>query len=96
VEWCRPIPADQAEATAARYPEFMVRTEPAHDEAWAPVGPGGQTPPAVWERALEGLLQWATEAGRRPSDLGVRIIYEYDPDRAEGAGPDCSFAVPLS
>ena len=91
VEWCHPIPDDQAEAMAVRYPELAVRTEPAHDEAWAHVGPGGQVPPATWERASEGLRQWAADSGRLASDLGVRIIYEF----AE-AGPDCSFAVPLT
>jgi hypothetical protein len=91
VEWCHPIPDDQAEAMAARYPELTVRTEPAHDEVWAHVGQGGEIPPATWERATEGLGQWATEAGCTPSALGVRIIYEFRP-----SGPDCSFAVPLS
>jgi len=97
VEWCRPIPADQAEALAAQYPEFTLRTEPAHDEAWVPMGPGGQEIPASqWERLTDGLDQWVTGTGRRPSHLGMRIIYEYNPERAPLSGPDCSFAVPLS
>ena len=34
IEWCRPVPPDQAEALAARCPELTLRTEPAHGEAF--------------------------------------------------------------
>jgi hypothetical protein len=31
VEWCRPVPDDQAEKLAARSPELTLRREPAAD-----------------------------------------------------------------
>jgi hypothetical protein len=39
VEMCRPVPADQGDELAARYPELTLRTEPAHDEAFVKLGP---------------------------------------------------------
>jgi hypothetical protein len=30
VEWCWPVPDDQANEIAARFPDLTLRTEPAH------------------------------------------------------------------
>ena len=43
LEWCRPVPEDQAKTLAAGFPELSLRVEPAHREAFVDVGPGGQT-----------------------------------------------------
>ena len=43
VEWCRPVPAEQAWVLAGQYPELTLRTEPAHREAYVPI-PVGTSP----------------------------------------------------
>jgi hypothetical protein len=42
IEWCRPVPEGEADELAAGFPEFSLRTEPAHEEAFVHVGPGNQ------------------------------------------------------
>jgi hypothetical protein len=32
IEWCRPVPEEDAKALASQYPELSLRTEPAHRE----------------------------------------------------------------
>jgi DNA-binding transcriptional MerR regulator len=39
VEWCRPVPTDQAEQLAVSVPELVLRNEPAHREAFVHLGP---------------------------------------------------------
>jgi hypothetical protein len=42
IEWCRPVPDDQAQVLAAQFPELSARTEAGHREAFADPGPGAQ------------------------------------------------------
>ena len=102
VEWCRPIPADQAEELAGQCPELSPRTEAAHAEAFVRLGPGGQTTPAQWQLASESLRAWWEEQGiaedalaLRPEDLGMRLTYLASVPLTEGSAPDCDFAVPF-
>ena len=39
LEWCGPVPADQAEQLAIQVPELVLRTEPARREAVIHLGP---------------------------------------------------------
>jgi DNA-binding transcriptional MerR regulator len=83
IEWCKPVPAAQAESLAPRYPELSLRTEPAHREAFVALPDGGDE--AVhWHLAGESLEAWKQEQeqeheGERlaltPEDLGLRITY---------------------
>jgi DNA-binding transcriptional MerR regulator len=84
IEWCKPVPAAQAESLASHYPELSLRTEPAHTEAFValPDGPGDEA--VHWQLAVESLGAWAQEQeqehkGERlalePEDLGLRITY---------------------
>ena len=84
IEWCKPVPAAQAESLAPHYPELSLRTEPAHMEAFValPDGPGDEA--VHWHLAGESLEAWAQEQeqeheGERlalaPEDLGLRITY---------------------
>jgi DNA-binding transcriptional MerR regulator len=83
IEWCKPVPAAQAESLASRYPELSLRTEPAHEEAFVALPDAGDE--AVhWQLAIESLDVWAQEQeqehkGERlaltPEDLGMRITY---------------------
>jgi DNA-binding transcriptional MerR regulator len=75
MEWCRPVPADEAEALAARCPEMTLRAEPAHGEAFVKIG-DGQVDGAEWPVVSRSLEAWSEEQRDvLPADLGVRITY---------------------
>jgi DNA-binding transcriptional MerR regulator len=95
LEWCIPVPDDQAEDLAGHYPELSLRTEPAHREAFVHLGPGLEVSPAQWQLVWESLQTWADGQAERPSDLGMRITYLAGSPPDETRGPDCDFAVPL-
>jgi hypothetical protein len=103
VEWCKPVPADQAEALAAQFPELTLRVEPAHREAYVDLGPGGQIDTTQWQLAYEALVSWRDTQGIEdeqlsltPDDLGVRITYLATPPITDASVPDCDFAVPFA
>jgi DNA-binding transcriptional MerR regulator len=96
IEWCRPVPADQAEALAAQFPQLSLRAEAAHREAFVNLGPGGQISPAQWQMASQSLHTWADEHGAQPSRLGIRVTFLSHRPVTEGSEPDCDLAVPIS
>jgi DNA-binding transcriptional MerR regulator len=103
VEWCRPVPAAEAEALAAQFPELTLRVEPAHREAYVDLGPGGQIDASQWQLADEALRSWSDAQGLQekqltptPEDLGVRITYLATPPITDASVPDCDFAVPFA
>ena len=94
VEWCWPVPDDQAAEIAARFPDLTLRKEPAHQEAFVRQGsPGAWGSGAEAEVAIESLFAWASEQQRQPSD-GVRSVLIFN-SANPGAGPDTEFAVSL-
>jgi DNA-binding transcriptional MerR regulator len=94
VEWCWPVPDDQAEEIAARFPDLTLRTEPAHQEAFVrPDAPGMGGGGAQAEIAIEALFAWTSEQ-HRPPPGGVRSVLVFNPAN-QGAGPDTEFAVSL-
>jgi hypothetical protein len=95
VEWCRPVPADQAERLAAEVPELVLRNESAHREAFIHLG-RGQVEPAQWQLVSHSLHGWVKEHSAQPSELGARITYLADPPTPNRQGPDCDFAVPIT
>jgi DNA-binding transcriptional MerR regulator len=103
VEWCKPVPDDQAEELAAQFPELTLRVEPAHREAYVDLGPGGQIDATQWQLAYEALISWRDAQGIEdknlsltPEDLGMRITYLATPPITETSLPDCDFAVPFA
>jgi DNA-binding transcriptional MerR regulator len=106
LEWCRPVPGEQAQALAERYPDLTLRTEPAHREAFVkmPIGPdGGAT--VQWPLVLESLEAWKQEQGIederltiKPEDLGLRITYFATGAVTETSVPDdySDFAAPFA
>ncbi|HEY1670051.1 MAG TPA: MerR family transcriptional regulator [Trebonia sp.] len=103
VEWCRPVPAAEAEALAAQFPELTLRAEPAHREAYVDLGPGDQIDATQWQLADEALRRWAGDQGiddkhlsLTPADLGVRVTYLATPPVTDKSVPDCDFAVPFA
>jgi DNA-binding transcriptional MerR regulator len=108
VEWCKPVPELEAMDLAVNYPELILRTEPAHREAFVslsndtmPAGPGG-TPGVQWQLASEALRAWADENGLDsaelilgPEDLGLRITYFASEPITATSAPYCDFAVPF-
>jgi DNA-binding transcriptional MerR regulator len=94
VEFCWPVPNDQAAEIAARFPDLTLRTEPAHQEAFVGQGkPGPWSNEAEIEVAIEDLIAWAAEQQRQPSG-GVSMVLVFHPATA-GAGPDTEFALAL-
>ena len=94
IEWCMPVPADQAEEIAARFPNLTLRTEPAHQEAFV----RRRTPSALAggseaELAFQELRAWAAE-NRREASGGIRMLLVRNPANG-AAGPDTQFTVPL-
>jgi DNA-binding transcriptional MerR regulator len=109
VEWCRPVPAAEANALAERYPELTLRTEPAHREAFValPLGSGGAVSPVHFQLAMESLQAWAQEQEQehegervtiKPEDLGLRMTYFATGPVTETSVPDgyCDVAVPFA
>ena len=68
VEFCRPVAAEQAEQIAALYPEFSLRVEPAHEEAFVHIGQ------AQLSGASGSSSRRACAAGAQPSD-GCRVSW---------------------
>jgi hypothetical protein len=94
VEWCLPVPEDKADSLAAQLPELTLRTEPAHEEAFVPLGTA-EIDGAQSQLIGEARHDWAKDHNRLPSELGVRLTYLYEPPRAADTRPDIDFAVPL-
>jgi DNA-binding transcriptional MerR regulator len=75
MEWCRPVPPDEAEALAVRCPELTLRAEPAHQEAFVKIG-DGQIDGAEWQLVEHSLHAWSDQQPDiLPNDLGLRITY---------------------
>ena len=92
MEWCRPVPPDEAEALAARCPELTLRTEPAHREAFVNIG-DGQIDGADWQVVSRSLEAWSEQRHDVRGDLGLRITYlpaEFGRDNYQ------DFAVPFN
>ena len=96
LEWCRPVPRDQAEALAAAIPELSLRTESEHSEAFVPFGPYSERTPVQWQLVWESLRGWAEDHAVRPADLGARMTYLATPTITQASRPDCDFAVPFA
>ena len=96
VEWCRPVPAEQAEETAARYPELTLRTEPEHDEAYVSLGRALEVNESQWPIIAESLRAWTATQRRPPSELGPRVTYHWPPPPyTPESQPDIDFSLPL-
>jgi DNA-binding transcriptional MerR regulator len=98
LEMCRPVPTDQAEQLAVEVPELVLRTEPAHREAFIHLGRSGQIEPAQYQLITQSLLDWVQEHTAQPIDLGARMTYLADATvpELESKGPDGDFALPIT
>jgi len=77
VELCWPVPGEQAAQLAAGFPDLTLRTEPAHQEAFAHPGQAGPGP-AQLALVFEGLGAWAAAQQRQPAG-GLRQIMLFSP-----------------
>ena len=95
VEFCWPVPQDQAGQLAASLPGLTLRTEPAHQEAYVHLDQDATA--AQWQLVGDSALAWAAEQHRQPSDLGLRVtlLTTASPvtDASRRGGSD--FALPL-
>jgi DNA-binding transcriptional MerR regulator len=69
IEWCRPVPPEQAEELAARFPELTLRTEAAHTEAFVHLGDTlASPPPGSWSpsRSTPGARKTTTSPATWP------------------------------
>jgi hypothetical protein len=105
MEWCKPVPAAEAEALAGQFPELTLRVEPAHREAYVDLGSAGPEglDPARWPLAEEALRAWAEaraiddkQFSLNPDDLGMRITFLASGPPNETHGPQCDVAVPFA
>ena len=71
VEFCWPVPQDQAGQLAASLPGLTLRTEPAHQEAYVHLDQDATA--AQWQAVSDSALAWAAEQQRQPSDLPLRV-----------------------
>ena len=95
VEWCLPVPADDAEAAAAGFPELTLRTERAHEEAFVHLGNTMASPPR-WQLLQEVLRGWVARHERLPADLAPRVTMLAMRPVTSRSVPDVDFAVPLA
>jgi DNA-binding transcriptional MerR regulator len=93
IEWCWPLPADQAESTAAQFPHLTLRTLGAYQEAFVPMGPALHVGPDRSALAMERLISWAQRQGRQHAGA-PRQLFVHNPANG-GTGPDCEFAIAL-
>jgi DNA-binding transcriptional MerR regulator len=94
VEWCWPVTEDAAEQTAGQFPDYALRTEPAHEEAFVrQLSPGTWAGSTQAELALQELRTWAHEQRREAAGPVRMVLVPKVP--ADGTGPDTRFAVPL-
>ena len=95
VEFCWPVPQDQAGQLAASLPGLTLRTEPAHQEAYVHLDQDATA--AQWQAVSDSALAWAAEQQRQPSDLPLRVtlLTTAAPvtDASRRGGSD--FALPL-
>lgn len=85
VEWCLPVSDASVEAILAEHPDLRFRAEAAHDEAWIPLGAGGNAA----ADARHALTEWAGRTGHTPTGP-PRLITPRDP----ATSPRCA-SIPL-
>ena len=95
VEFCWPVPQDQAGQLAASFPGLTLRTEPAHQEAY--IHADQDATAAQWQAVSDSAMAWVAEQQRLPSDLPLRVtlLATTAPvtDASRRGGSD--FALPL-
>jgi pimeloyl-ACP methyl ester carboxylesterase len=85
VEFCLPVSPSDAAPLAERFPDLVLRTEAAHEEAFVHLARDPRrTPPAQSLLVLETLLTWASSQNRRPSG-SVRQVFAGSAWRRAGA-----------
>lgn len=90
VELCWPVPDEQAAPIAARFVDLTLRTEPAHQEAFAHPEQAHQDL-AQLVPVLEGLAAWVAARHRQPAG-GLRQIMLFSPGQRR---TDIEWAVAL-
>jgi DNA-binding transcriptional MerR regulator len=92
VEWCWPVPGEQAAEQARRFPELTLRTDPAHQEAFVHL-PSAEEAGRQWLPVTQAMETWAEGHHRQPAGW-IRQLLIW-PRTSPGYGPECDFAVPL-
>jgi DNA-binding transcriptional MerR regulator len=95
VEWCWPVPDDQAAAIAARFPDLTLRTEPGHQEAFIHLEQERPDGAAQWQVAGDALFGWVLDQHRKPNGGARMILIPGTGDPSAGRGPDFDLAIAL-
>jgi DNA-binding transcriptional MerR regulator len=93
IEWCRPIPGEQAAQIAARFPDLTLRTQGAYQEAFVRQGPATRVNLDQTMLAFESLFAWAAEQKRKLNGA-PRQVFIQNPANGE-IGPDSELGIPL-
>jgi DNA-binding transcriptional MerR regulator len=93
VEFCRAVPDEQAERIGARFPDLILRREPAHRECYVRLT-RAQLGPVDSVRAFRALERWAVQHGQTPYGA-PRTIFIADQTRALDTDPVMDVAGPL-
>jgi len=91
VELCWPVPDAEAAELGARFPDLVLRTDPAHQEAFVHLGQERLEREQLVP-VLEGMGAWLTAQHRQPAG-GLRNVLISNPQ--SGTGPDGEWAFPL-
>jgi DNA-binding transcriptional MerR regulator len=92
VEWCRPIPDDDAAAVAERF-GMTLRVEPAHREAFVRLT-AAETDATHGALAGEVLARWCAARGEKPSGAPRQVFFA-DLRTARPDDPACDVAAAL-
>ncbi|WP_214320320.1 MerR family transcriptional regulator [Nonomuraea sediminis] len=90
-EFCRPVPAEMADALHEHFPDLTVRTDPAHSEAYVRLT-AEQLGAAGALRAMQALGEWA---GDREFTGPPRQLFYRDPRTAGKDEPVSDLAGPF-
>lgn len=93
VEWCWPVPHQQAEQLATAFPDLSLRLEDAHDEAFIRVQSPGVGLPQMTVALTDVLLTWIEQQQRHAAG-DVRQILDPTPP-APGHRAGCDWGIPL-
>ncbi|HEX3789349.1 MAG TPA: helix-turn-helix domain-containing protein [Pseudonocardiaceae bacterium] len=93
IEWCRPVPEENAAELAARFPDLVLRVEPAHEEAFVHLDRAAGVDGAQAEAVLQAIVAWAGGQRRQPNGPARQIFISRNSTDQEG--PACDFAVPM-
>jgi DNA-binding transcriptional MerR regulator len=91
IEWCWPVPREQAGTLAERFPDLTLRADHAHLEAYVHYGRASQLHVSRIALAVESMLSWARDRDQHVTG-GLRLLYRAG---HAGEGPELDLSLPV-